>query len=99
MQCGRYVEDDGGYEVLLYHVPTDSAASVHVTAQATTSGVYRVRPHGPRKLWDEIEHAHRWWVRHSRPARTRYGLTITPTAQQVWLDEPANLVRCVTREL
>jgi len=88
VQCGVFSEDDGRYEVLLYHVGTESAATV----QATTEGHYPVRQHGPRKLWDEAENAHRWWADHGRPDRTRYGLTITPTGQRLWLDEPTNTI-------
>ncbi len=34
------------------------------------------------------------WGRSLRkPTRTRYGLTITPTEQHLWLDEPTNTVR------
>ncbi|MGH3931514.1 MAG: methyltransferase domain-containing protein [Pseudonocardiaceae bacterium] len=88
VQCGVYPEDDGGYEVLLYHVASESVASVPVTEHSVT-GRHPVRQHGPRRLWDEAERAHRWWVGCGKPARTRYGLTITPTAQHLWLDEPA----------
>ncbi len=93
VQCGVFPEDDGRYEVLLYHVATDSVASVQVTPQATADGRYPVRQHGPRKLWDEVDNAYRWWVAHGIPGRTRYGLTITPTGQHLWFDEPANSFR------
>jgi hypothetical protein len=92
VQCGVFPEDDGRYEVLLYHVATESVASVQVTPQATAEGHYPVRQHGPRKLWDEADNAHRWWVEHGKPTRIRYGLTITPTGQHLWLDEPTNTV-------
>ncbi|MGH3885577.1 MAG: methyltransferase domain-containing protein [Pseudonocardiaceae bacterium] len=92
VQCGVFPEGDGRYEVLLYHVATESAATVQVTPHATAEGHYPVRQHGPRKLWDEAENAHRWWVAHGAPGRTRYGLTITPTGQHLWLDEPTNTV-------
>ncbi len=92
VQCGVFPEDDGQYEVLLYHVATESVASVQVTPTATAEGRYPVRQHGPRTLWDEAENAHRWWIEHGTPTRTRYGLTITPTAQHLWLDEPSNTV-------
>ncbi|MGH3929360.1 MAG: hypothetical protein ACRDTF_05220 [Pseudonocardiaceae bacterium] len=80
-------DDERTYEVLLYHVPTESAATVQVTPAAAE---YPVRQHGPRRLWDEAEVAHAWWVAHGRPARTRFGLTVTPEHQRIWLDEPSN---------
>ncbi|GAA4542122.1 methyltransferase domain-containing protein [Amycolatopsis samaneae] len=86
--------DDGPehYEVLLYHVPSDSVASVKITPETTATGRYSVRQHGPRRLWDEAETAHTWWTDHGRPAQTRYGLTISRTQQQVWLDQPSTMV-------
>lgn len=43
---------------------------------------------GPRRLWDEIESANLTWRELGRPSIGRYGLTVTPTAQHVWLDSP-----------
>jgi hypothetical protein len=96
VQCGVFSEGDGQYEVLLYHVATESAATVQITPQATTEGHYPVRQHGPRRLWNEAENAHRWWVEHGKPTRTRYGLTITPTEQHLWLNEPINTIITAT---
>jgi hypothetical protein len=87
-----FSEADGQYEVLLYHVATESAATVQVSPQAILEGDYPVRQHGPRQLWSEAENAYRWWVVRGKPARTRYGLTVTPTGQQLWLDEPCSLI-------
>lgn len=49
----------------------------------------RVWQSGPRRLWDEVETAYRWWVGHGGPDHTRFGLTVTPEGQRVWLDDPA----------
>jgi hypothetical protein len=78
--------------VLLYHVATESAATVQVTPPDSAEGHHPVRQHGPRKLWSEAENAHRWWVEHDKPARTRFGLSITPIEQRLWLDEPSTTV-------
>ncbi|MFJ7907280.1 methyltransferase domain-containing protein [Kitasatospora sp. NPDC096204] len=43
---------------------------------------------GPRPLWSELESAHRAYRAHDRPARDRYGITVTGTGQRVWLDSP-----------
>ncbi|MGH3912097.1 MAG: methyltransferase domain-containing protein [Pseudonocardiaceae bacterium] len=80
------------YELLLYDVTTESAATVQVTPDYTDHGRFPVRQHGPRRLWDEAETAHTWWTEHGRPARARYGLTLTPDTQTVWLDKPDNTI-------
>ncbi|MGH3938982.1 MAG: methyltransferase domain-containing protein [Pseudonocardiaceae bacterium] len=86
----RDEDQPGTYEVLLYDVTTESAATVQVTPDYTDNGRFPVRQHGPRRLWDEAAIAHTWWIEHGRPARTRYGLTLTPDTQNMWLDEPHN---------
>ncbi|MFU9038825.1 methyltransferase domain-containing protein [Streptomyces sp. RCH5-5] len=48
----------------------------------------RVWQSGPRRLWDEVAAAHRWWVVQGRPDHTRFGLTVTADGQRVWLDDP-----------
>ncbi|MFC3999775.1 methyltransferase domain-containing protein [Nocardiopsis sediminis] len=50
----------------------------------------RVEQGGQRRLWDELESAHRAWVGHGRPAFTDYGLTVAPDGtHRVWLHDPA----------
>jgi protein-L-isoaspartate(D-aspartate) O-methyltransferase len=80
------------YEVLLFHVPTGSVATVLVTPEHTAAGRWPVRQHGPRRLWDEAEAAYSAWVEHGKPARDRYGMTVTADRQVVWLDQPANVL-------
>ena len=53
---------------------------------------YAVEQYGPRRLWDEVEAAYRWWTEVGRPSTDRFGLTVGPDRQQVWLDVPENLV-------
>jgi hypothetical protein len=76
----------------VYDVTTESAATVQVSPQHTDNGRFPVRQHGPRRLWDEVETAHAWWIEHGCPGRACYGLTITPDTQTVWLDQPNNTV-------
>ncbi|MEU3459932.1 methyltransferase domain-containing protein [Streptomyces sp. NPDC006733] len=56
-------------------------------ARADRNGT--VQPSGPRDLWAVVERAHDLWERTSRPARERYGLTVTPDRQWTWLDDPS----------
>jgi protein-L-isoaspartate(D-aspartate) O-methyltransferase len=85
-------DQPGTYELLVYDVATESAATVQVTPEHTDNGRFPVRQHGPRRLWDELEAAYAWWVEHDCPGRARYGLSITPDSQTVWLDQPSNVV-------
>jgi methyltransferase of ATP-grasp peptide maturase system len=43
---------------------------------------------GPRRLWDEIEAAHEQWRTLGEPRRARFGITVSPAAQELWLDTP-----------
>ncbi|MER7752981.1 methyltransferase domain-containing protein [Kitasatospora sp. NPDC097643] len=51
---------------------------------------YTVWQHGPRRLWNEVEAAHQWWLDNGRPGPARLGLTVTPEGHRAWLDDPAN---------
>jgi hypothetical protein len=91
-QCSVTYDDAKHYEILIYDVPSDSAAIAQVTAEHLAAGTFVVRQHGPRRLWDEAEAAHAWWIARNRPASTRFGLTVTRDRQAVWLDRPTNTV-------
>ncbi len=46
---------------------------------------------GPRRLWDEVADAYRWWQERGSPDVTRFGLTVDADGRQhAWLDDPAN---------
>ncbi|MGH3798265.1 MAG: methyltransferase domain-containing protein [Pseudonocardiaceae bacterium] len=49
-----------------------------------------VRQAGTRRLWDEAAAGYTWWNQAGRPHRDRYGVTVTPDHQWVWLDDPAH---------
>ncbi|MFD5465740.1 hypothetical protein ACFWIQ_23325 [Kitasatospora sp. NPDC127059] len=51
---------------------------------------YTVWQHGPRRLRDEVEAAHRWWLDNGLPGPDRLGLTVAPEGQWAWLDHPAD---------
>ncbi len=52
-----------------------------------------VTQRGPRDLWDELEDAVHRWNAWNRPGPDRFGLTVTPDGQYVWLDSPDTPVR------
>ncbi|MGH3771544.1 MAG: hypothetical protein ACRDRW_09135, partial [Pseudonocardiaceae bacterium] len=83
-ECREIFETDPatGSEVL-WLLASDSWASV-------SDG--QVRQAGARKLWDEAVAAYQWWVKHDRPDRQRFHLTVTRERHWVWLDDPANPV-------
>ena len=47
---------------------------------------WEVEQYGPRRLWDEVEAAYAWWTNTGRPERERFGVTVSPDSQWVWLD-------------
>ncbi|MBI1759091.1 MAG: protein-L-isoaspartate(D-aspartate) O-methyltransferase [Actinobacteria bacterium] len=48
-----------------------------------------VSQHGTRRLWDEVEDAHRQWAQVGGPSRNRFGLTVTASGEHLfWLDTP-----------
>jgi methyltransferase of ATP-grasp peptide maturase system len=51
-------------------------------------GRYQVWQGGPRRLWDVIETAYAEWQGLGSPARDRFGITVGPAGQELWLDEP-----------
>ena len=58
---------------------------------------YTVEQYGGRRLWDEVESAYLRWLGLGRPERARFGLTVSPTGQHVWLDSPNNTLTPGTR--
>jgi hypothetical protein len=52
----------------------------------------QITQHGERSLWSETENAYAAWLRAGCPRRSRFGLTIMASGQQVWLDEPEHIV-------
>ncbi|WP_219500012.1 protein-L-isoaspartate(D-aspartate) O-methyltransferase [Nonomuraea ceibae] len=53
---------------------------------------FAVASHGTRRLWDEVTDAYLTWVEWGRPARDRYGVTVTGEGQQIWLDTPDRVI-------
>lgn len=80
---------DGEFTVWLADRATGSWASVDYVPGAAG---YDSHQHGPRRLWSEVESAYDWWRNAGSPERTRYGLTVTPTGQRLWLDTPGTSV-------
>ncbi len=67
---------------LLFH-PDGSWARHH-----TDRGRHLVTQDGPRRLWDEVEKAYENWADLGQPRRSRFGITVDPNVQELWLDNP-----------
>ncbi len=85
-RCNLVVQDgdeDGVYTVWLVDPWSGSWASLEHQPGAEK---FAVRESGERNLWQEAEAAYRWWDGLGRPTADRWGLTVTPDDQYVWLD-------------
>lgn len=58
-----------------------------VRLHARESGT-EVEQGGPRQLWDLTEDAYRDWRDLGKPRRERFGITVNPDGQWLWLDRP-----------
>lgn len=54
----------------------------------TDSGTFLVTEAGSRALWAEVEQLYQLWQAWNQPHRERFGLSVTPERQWIWLDAP-----------
>jgi protein-L-isoaspartate O-methyltransferase len=81
--------DDGSYTLWLH----DTAVTSWATGDWEPDRIeYEIVQSGPRRLWDEVAAAWQWWSDQGRPGFERFGLTVSPAGQTVWLDTPDNPV-------
>lgn len=81
-------DEDGEFRVGLAH-PDGSWATVRYAPGASQ---FQVHQHGPRRLWEQAEDAYFRWQAWGRPGPDRYGMTITPDGQHLWVDTPVNVL-------
>jgi protein-L-isoaspartate(D-aspartate) O-methyltransferase len=84
----RSSSENGRLELRMW----DGEGSWASTAYEPGCRDYEVLTHGPRRLWDEVADAYLTWVGWGRPDRGRFGITVTPKDQQVWLDFPDKVI-------
>ncbi|MCM2419749.1 methyltransferase domain-containing protein [Streptomyces sp. RKAG293] len=89
MFCRPEWFENDAYRLWLFDVDALSWATADFEKGRST---YVVVQSGPRRLWDEVESAMAWWNAHDRPGFERFGLTVTPDGQHVWLDNPGTPV-------
>ncbi|MEV1247150.1 methyltransferase domain-containing protein [Nonomuraea sp. NPDC050022] len=54
--------------------------------------VYEVFQIGDRDVWQEAVDAYYRWVSWGEPDRDRFGMTVTPEGQHIWLDTPERVI-------
>lgn len=72
-----------------YSLRDRSWAAARFTPGEEGGEVYQ---HGPRRLWDEVAAAWRWWDAAGRPGVDRFGLTVSREGETAWLDDPTQPV-------
>lgn len=70
----------------------DGTSGSHIIYSPNQESIV-VRQYGPRSLWDEAEAAFLRWVSWGTPRQDRFGLTVTPEGQEVWLDSPEHPIK------
>ncbi|MGW7292523.1 methyltransferase domain-containing protein [Streptomyces xiamenensis] len=80
-------EKEGGHFLGILH-----GGHSHAVVREDAAGVVRVTRRGPRDLWEEAIAAHAEWVALGSPDLDRFGLTVNPSGQHVWLDTPDQFI-------
>lgn len=79
--------DESGRPYTTYFLNGDSGswASVTVTSDGEDRDQYPVRQHGPRRLFDEVAAAYRWWLDAGKPSCHDFEVTVRPGGQAIGL--------------
>lgn len=72
---------NGGFTMWVYDAAVSSWASVDCWDDGRSA--HEVYQSGPRRLWDEVVHAHAWWIAQGRPDVTEFALSVAPDGAQV----------------
>ncbi|MGW1976477.1 methyltransferase domain-containing protein [Streptomyces sp. NPDC001889] len=75
--------------VWLYSLTDRSWAAALIHDDDAESTVHQS---GARPLWDELSTAHRWWTGKGQPDPRRFGLTVRPDGEEIWLDHPSQVM-------
>ncbi|WP_051468120.1 methyltransferase domain-containing protein [Actinomadura oligospora] len=79
--CARGEREGDGYTLRLWS--GDAWATARYEPGRET---YEVEQAGDRALWDLAVSAYFGWITHRSPGRDRFGLTVSPAGDRVWLD-------------
>ncbi|MFG3117416.1 methyltransferase domain-containing protein [Streptomyces sp. NPDC048197] len=86
--CAHVVNrsDKGTGKAWFFDLASRSWAAVEFGSSTPDAVVYQS---GPRRLWDEVEQALKWWMDQGRPRLDRFGLTIAPDGTcHPWFERP-----------
>lgn len=83
-----YHEKDGVGVLWLLDPESRSWAKLTHTTPDASDGEFPVCQYGPRRLWDEVEAAHSWWVQQGKPRADRWRFTVTVAGQRIELAGP-----------
>jgi protein-L-isoaspartate(D-aspartate) O-methyltransferase len=70
---------------ILWLIDHDSLSWARLYYNHDNGAPYPVRQYGARRLWDEVEAAHTWWVEQGKPDADHWRFTVTPQGQQIEL--------------
>jgi protein-L-isoaspartate(D-aspartate) O-methyltransferase len=88
-----YAEDDDDGDFTLWAIdtlfPGRWAAARSSPGDDGEFATYQV---GDRPVWEEVVDAYSRWISWGEPGRERFGMTVTPEGQQVWLDSPEQVI-------
>ncbi|MCA2225575.1 methyltransferase domain-containing protein [Nonomuraea aurantiaca] len=83
---GSAEPDEDGELYRIWVSDPDEAYSWATVAWRPNTEEYEVYQVGRRPLWEEVTDAYFRWVSWGKPDRDRFGMTVTPDGQQIWLD-------------
>jgi protein-L-isoaspartate(D-aspartate) O-methyltransferase len=83
-----YRLDPDNYQPTAATLTAEDGSWAQVALDAGPTGDRLVRYGGPTPLWDSVDRTYREWLNLGQPGWERFGLTVLPDQQWVWLDSP-----------
>jgi protein-L-isoaspartate(D-aspartate) O-methyltransferase len=84
--------DENGPYMRRWVYDPDDTRSWAVATWRPGSVDHGVQQVGDRPVWDEVLQAYAQWVSWGEPHWRRYGLTVAPDGQSIWLDTPERIL-------
>ncbi|MFG1956483.1 methyltransferase domain-containing protein [Nonomuraea sp. NPDC049028] len=84
-------DEDSEYVRTWIYDPDDGRSWAVATWRPGSVG-HGVQQVGDRPVWDEVVQAYAQWVSWGEPHWRRYGLTVAPDGQSIWLDTPERVL-------
>lgn len=78
----EYFPPDDRGDAVLWLADYDSESWARLHDDPRSEGPYPVVQFGPRRLWDEVAAAHRWWVEQDRPGPDCWEITVSAEAHR-----------------